>query len=135
MTYRFDHCGLNVGDLDKAVAWYCDALELTVVEEGAVAAAGFRFAMLLAPDGFRLELLNRAGSAPGLRAVDPLEAALTEGYGHVALEVADLDGMFERLRDKGATVVWEPRPAPVPGARMAWLLDPEGNLLELLHRG
>jgi predicted enzyme related to lactoylglutathione lyase len=39
------------------------------------------------------------------------------------------------LRSKGATVIWEPRPAPVPGARMAWLRDPEGNLIELLHRG
>ena len=132
--YRFDHCGLNVRDLDKAVAWYCDALDLTVSEEGAVEAMGFRFVMLLAPDGFRLELLSRSGSTPGLKAPNPLEAVLTEGYGHIALEVEDLDGMFERLRAKGASVVWEPRPAPVPDARMAWVLDPEGNLLELLHR-
>ena len=134
MAYRFDHCGLNVAELDKAVAWYCDALDLTVVERGEVPAAGFRFAMLVALDGFRLELLSRTGSAPGLRAADPLEAALTQGYGHVALEVEDLDGMFARLRDRGAAVVWEPRPAPVPRARMARLSDPQGNLLELLHR-
>lgn len=135
MAFRFDHCGLNVRDLDKATAWYCDALDLRVVERGGVEAAGFRFAMLLAPDGFRLELLSRTGSARGLTAADPLEAALTEGYGHVALEAEDLDALFEHLRGKGATPIWEPRPAPVPGARMAWLRDPEGNLIELLHRG
>ncbi|HET9900005.1 MAG TPA: VOC family protein [Actinomycetes bacterium] len=83
-----------------------------------------------------MELLSRTGSSAGLRADHPLHAALTEGYGHVALEAAaDLDATFERLVAEGATVVREPRPAPVPGARMAWVKDPEGNLLELLHRG
>ena len=135
LQHRFDHVGLNVRDLDAAVQWYADALDLVVDEEGGVESAGFRFVMMKSADGFRLELLSRTGSSAGLRADHPLHAALAEGYGHVALEAADLDAMFERLVAKGATVVWEPRPAPVPGARMAWVKDPEGNLLELLHRG
>ena len=131
---RFDHVGLNVRDLDRAIAWYTDAFGLRVEQEGGVDKVGFRFVMLKAPDGFRLELLTRTGSAPGLRAADALEAALTEGYGHVALEVPDLDAMFHHLVGKGATPIWDPRPAPVPRSRMAWVADPEGNLIELLHR-
>ena len=29
----------------------------------------------------------------------------------------------------------EPRQAPEPGARMAFVHDPEGNLIELIERG
>ena len=134
LRHRADHVGLTVRDLDKAVAWYTDALGLRVDEEAIVVMANLRFAMLIGPDGFRLELLARTGSAPGLRAANPLEAALTEGYGHVAFEATDLDALFQHLVSKGAGVVWDPRPAPVPHARMAWLTDPEGNLIELLQR-
>lgn len=131
---RFDHIGLNVHDLDKAVAWYADALGLEVEQQGVVEKVGLSFVMLMASDGFRLELLARSGSEPGLRASNALEAALTEGYGHMALETSDLDAMYQHLVDKGATPIWDPRPAPVPRSRMAWVSDPEGNLIELLQR-
>ena len=35
-----------------------------------------------------MELLHRPGSGPGLRAANPAEAALTEGFGHLAFGVA-----------------------------------------------
>ena len=31
-------------------------------------------------------------------------------------------------------VMWDPRPSPLDGLRLAYLLDPEGNALELLGR-
>jgi predicted enzyme related to lactoylglutathione lyase len=33
----------------------------------------------------------------------------------------------------GAQPVWSPAPAVQPGARFAYVLDPEGNLLELIQ--
>ena len=99
-----------------------DALELDIV-------------MLVHPDaGDRLELLHRPGSAPGLRANDPPEAVLTEGFGHVAFDVTGVDSTFDRLVGLGARPVMTPRPSPVPGVRMAFVADPEGNLVELLDR-
>lgn len=35
----------------------------------------------------------------------------------------------------GAQPVMPPCPAPEPGVRMAFVADPEGNLVELLDRG
>ncbi len=32
----------------------------------------------------------------------------------------------------GATSVWDPRPSPEPGKAMAFVQDPEGNLIELI---
>src|SRR5690348_6071689 len=91
--------------------------------------------MLIHPEhGDRLELLHRPGSAPGLRAADPAQAALAEGFGHIAFDVADLDATFARVVRLGARAVVTPRPSPEPGVRMAFVADPEGNLVELLSR-
>ena len=53
--------------------------------------------------GHRVELLHRPGSSPGLRAADPAEAVLTEGFGHIAFDVADLDATHQRLPGRGAS--------------------------------
>ncbi len=84
--------------------------------------------------GYRLELLHRPGSAAAGKPASPGEAALREGYGHVAFDVADLDGAFDRAVARGARPVMPPCPSPEPGVRMAFVADPEGNLIELLHR-
>jgi predicted enzyme related to lactoylglutathione lyase len=62
-------------------------------------------------------------------------AALRAGYGHVAFAVADLDAAYDHAVARGARPVMPPCPAPEPGVRMAFVADPEGNLIELLDRG
>lgn len=52
----------------------------------------------------------------------------------VAFDVTDLDGAFDRAVARGARPVMPPCPSPEPGVRMAFVADPEGNLIELLHR-
>mgnify|MGYP000179837830 CR=1 FL=1 len=131
---RIDHVGLNVADLPAAVRWYREAFGFEVDLEGRVDAIELDFVMLRDADGGRLELLHRPGSAPGLRAADPAEAALSEGFGHVAFDVGGLDGVFARVVAMGAREVMAPRPSPEPGIRMAFVADPEGNLVELLER-
>lgn len=132
---RLDHVGLNVADLEKAERWYSDAfgyvrdlaLRIDVVELDIV--------MLIHPQrGDRLELLHRPGSRTGPRAATPPEAVLTEGFGHVAFDVGGVDAHFERLVALGAHPVMTPRPSPEPNVRMAFVADPEGNLVELLDR-
>jgi glyoxylase I family protein len=91
--------------------------------------------MLIHPSyGYRLELLHRPGSAADGKPGTPAEAALRDGYGHVAFDVADLDAGYDRALARGARPVMPPGPSPEPGVRMAFVADPEGNLVELLHR-
>jgi lactoylglutathione lyase len=52
----------------------------------------------------------------------------------VAFDVADLDAGYERAVARGARPVMPPGPSPEAGVRMAFVADPEGNLIELLHR-
>jgi lactoylglutathione lyase len=131
---RLDHVGLNVADLPAMTAWYAAALKLDVELEFALDHVDFRGVLLRSPEGFRIELLCRAGNHAGLQAADPVEAALTRGFGHLALDVPDVDTAYDALLMAGATDRMSPRPSPEAGVRMAYVADPEGNLVELLDR-
>ncbi|HEV3283483.1 MAG TPA: VOC family protein [Solirubrobacteraceae bacterium] len=130
---RSHHIGLSVADLDAQQRWYQQALGLDeVVEHFELPEPRVRTVVLRAANGLRIELIEREGST-ARTFHDPLEAALTRGYGHWALEVEDLDQTFATLSAVGAESVSPPGPAVQPGARFAYVRDPEGNLLELIQ--
>ncbi|MHC3475192.1 VOC family protein [Streptomyces sp. 7R007] len=131
---RFDHVGISVPDLEAATAWYRTALTLTAAPVFAVPGTDLRGVMLLHDSGYRIELLHRPSARPGPVAGSPQDAAGTHGYGHMCLCVDDVAAEFERLVAAGAGVSMPPRPAPRPGATMAFVTDPYGNLIELLDR-
>lgn len=132
---RLDHVGLNVANLAAAQNWYCTAFALYREFATHLDEVGLDIVMLRNEEsGHRVELLHRDGSRAGLRADSPAEAALTEGFGHIAFDVADLNATHERLRSQGAREVMAPQPSPEPGVRMSFVADPEGNLVELLER-
>jgi lactoylglutathione lyase len=132
---RLDHVGLAVADLEAAVSWFCDVFGLVPELSLRVGALDLSIEMLVHPAlEYRLELLHRPGSGAGRKPATPGEAALREGYGHVAFDVTDLDAGYDRAVARGARPVMPPGPSPEPGVRMAFVADPEGNLIELLHR-
>ena len=133
VTARSHHIGLSVADLDAQQRWYQQALGLDeVVEQFELPDPHVRTVVLRAANGLRIELIEREGSTARMFN-DPLEAALTRGYGHWALQVEDLDQTFAALSALGAEPVSPPAPAVQPGARFAYVRDPEGNLLELIQ--
>ena len=135
MSERLDHVGLNVANLAASQRWYAAAFGYVTELVARVDAIDLDIVMLVHPEhGDRLELLHRARSRPGLRAANPAEAALTHGLGHVAFDVQGLGPTFDRLLGLGARAVMEPQPSPEAGVRMAFVADPEGNLVELLDR-
>jgi lactoylglutathione lyase len=131
---HLDHVGLSVADLDAQSAWYEAALGLRVTSPFTIESLRLRGAFLLGDDGLALELLEREGSAPGLQAPDSATALLTRGYGHVCLRVEDVDATHAALLAAGAWERMAPQQSPVPGVRMSFVADPEGNLIELLDR-
>ncbi len=132
---RLDHVGLAVADLQAAASWFCDVFGLVPELTLRVDALDLSIEMLVHPvHGYRLELLHRPGSQAGRKPGTPGEAALREGYGHMAFDVTDVDRAYSRALARGSRPVMPPRPSPEPGVRMAFVADPEGNLIELLHR-
>ncbi len=132
MNLLHHHVGLSVADLDLAKKWYADVLGMT---------EGFAFELprfavrgcFMEGHGTRVELLQRAGSGGGIAGQQPPQALLTRGYGHVAFATQDLDAAFSELLVRGATPVWDPRPSPEPGVRMAFIADLDGNLIEFIE--
>jgi catechol 2,3-dioxygenase-like lactoylglutathione lyase family enzyme len=132
MNLLHHHVGLSVADLDRAKKWYADVLGMT---------EGFAFDLppfgvrgcFMEGHGTRVELFERAGSAGGIGGQDPPAALLTRGYGHIAFATSDLDATFAGIVGRGATPVWDPRPSPEPGVRMAFVADIDGNLIEMIE--
>ncbi len=128
------HTSLSVADLDSQRAWYQRVLGLReVVEEFELAEPPVRTVVLRSGSGVRLELIERAGASRNHVYADPLDAASTLGFGHWALSVDDLDAAFAAIVAAGGIEVWPPADAVAPGARFAYIKDPEGNLIELIQ--
>jgi len=128
------HTSLSVADLDAQRAWYQDALGLReVVEEFQLDEPAVRTVVLRSSSGVRLELIERAGASRDRGYLDPLDAASSLGFGHWAVSIRDLDTAFAGIVAAGGTGVWPPADAVQPGARFAYIKDPEGNLIELIQ--
>ncbi|MDJ0347132.1 VOC family protein [Streptomyces sp. H10-C2] len=133
-TTRFHHVSLSVADLDAQRRRYQQALGFAeVVEEYQLPEPPVRTAVLRAPDGPRIELIERAGSSRTEVFTDPLDACREQGYGHWALDVDDLEEAFALITRSGGEPVWPPADAVESGARFAYIKDPEGNLIELIQ--
>jgi catechol 2,3-dioxygenase-like lactoylglutathione lyase family enzyme len=132
---RLHHAGISVPDLDRALEWYCSALGLTPGFRFEVPPIGLRGAFALGTGGAGVELLEQAGAVPGASRLDPPSANAVHGYNHACFEVSDLDAVYARLVERGAAAVWAPRDSPEPGVRMAYVTDPDGNLIELIQPG
>jgi lactoylglutathione lyase len=131
ISVRPHHVGLTVTDLERARDWYEQALGLEL-ELAFELPEGARGAMLRSADGARVELFEVEGSVDGLAGADPPGAMRTRGFGHVAFELEDLDAGYAAIIAAGSAEVWAPRPSPEPGRRMAFVHDPDGNLIELI---
>jgi catechol 2,3-dioxygenase-like lactoylglutathione lyase family enzyme len=126
------HVGLTVADLDRAAAWYAAAFGFETLLAFDLP-DGVRGTMLRTAGGAGIELFEVPGAAAGLAGADPPAAMRTTGFGHVGLEVDDLDAAVATAAAvSGTAVVWEPRQSPEPGKRMAFVHDPDGNLVELI---
>ena len=131
---RLHHAGISVPDLERSLDWYCRAFDLTEGHRFEVPPIGLRGVFALDPAGAGVELLEKAGALPGVNRADPPSANEVHGYNHMCFEVEDLEASYSRALRHGATPVWDPRDAPEPGVRMAYVTDLDGNLIELIHR-
>jgi catechol 2,3-dioxygenase-like lactoylglutathione lyase family enzyme len=105
------HVSINVGDVERSIAFYVDVFGLSVRADRPD--FGFPGAWL---DAGSQQLHLIGGDVPP-----------SKGQ-HFALLVADLDAAIAEVRERGVDVS---EPSPVGTGRQAFVSDPSGNLVEL----
>jgi len=129
-----DHAGVSVADLDRSHCFYRDVLGFGILEDAfTLAGHELRGRVLRNEFGARLELFERRNSQPG-RPGHPIESTLVQGWFQAALSVQDVQRAFEHVVSVGAQPVLTPRMAPDGITRIAFIADPDGNLIELVQR-
>lgn len=119
--------GVVTGDVERALAFYRDTLGLPKDSEAPFPGVGTLHRLRVGESFFKLFAPERPPTArvPG----GGLSGAL--GFRYVTFWLENLDETVEACRRFGAKIATEPRPLR-PGVRVAFVEDPEGNLLELL---
>jgi glyoxylase I family protein len=130
---RLNNVALAVANLDHMIGWYQNALGLRVEERGHFDPVNADFAMLTG-DGFRLELVSRAGGEhrPADRSAPPLHLHAL-GWKAIVLETDDLAATTAALVAHGVEIVWaEQQLTPTLASTM--VRDPEGNLINIFSK-
>ena len=143
MISNFDHVTLAVTNLEEAIRFFGllgFELARSVVISGEamdeyMGASGLEadHVTLVIPEAHpRQEVQLLRYHRPPVAVDEGSGNLLRTGFNHVCFRVADLAASYARLIEHGAGPVWDPRDSPEPGMRMAYVTDPDGNLIELV---
>ena len=140
-----DHTGITVSNLERSLAFWHDVLgfELshTAHQTGelareitGVAGAEIKLAVLRAPGGHKIELLEYV--APPDRKKDVDLRPCDVGSVHVALLVDDLEAVLEGISACGWRAAGKPQilqSGPNAGKRVVYVRDPDGTTIEFME--
>lgn len=130
MDLTLSHTFLTVHDLDLALAFYRDVLELDVHTD--VSMDGFRWLTLSPRSQPELEIgLMDPHVGPGAPDGDAVLALTLKGsLNGLIFTTTHVDRDFEKIRAAGAEVLQEPMDQPY-GVRDCAFRDPSGNMIRL----
>jgi catechol 2,3-dioxygenase-like lactoylglutathione lyase family enzyme len=147
MAFRIisaDHTGITVSNLEHSLPFWRDILgfefshsahqtgemakEITGVE-----GAEIKLAILKAPGGYKIELLEYLAPADRKRAnLRPCDV----GSVHIALLVDDLEAILDKIAASGWTAAGKPqllKIGPNAGKRVVYVRDPDGTAIEFME--
>ncbi len=125
---RILHTMLRVGDLERSLAFYTEALGMKLLRRHEYPEGKFTLAFVGYQDeahGAVIELTYNWG-------VDKYE--IGTGYGHIAIEVDDAHKACEIVKQRGGKVVREAGPMKHGTTVLAFVEDPDGYRIEFIQR-
>ena len=140
-----DHTGITVSNLEQSLAFWHDLvgfeLSHTAHQTGelareitGVAGAELKLAVLKAPGGHKIELLEYLGPPDRTKHADLRPCDV--GSVHVALTVNDLDAVLQRIAASGWKTAGKPQTlqsGPNAGKRVVYVRDPDGTTIEFME--
>ena len=129
---KIEHIGIATPNIADALAFWRDALGLSVVHTEEVAEQGVRLAMLPVGEP-RVELLEPTHEGSP---VAKFLAKRGPGLHHIAVRVPDIRAALTRLREQGARLIDETPRVGAEGCLVAFVhpASAGGVLLELVER-
>jgi len=124
---RMMHTMLRVTNLDKALDFYCNVLDMNLIRRKDYEEGRFTLAFVGYGDETNATVLELTHNWD----TDAYEQGTA--YGHIAIGVDDVYATCDRVKAKGGKVIREA--GPMKGGRtvIAFLEDPEGYKVELLQ--
>jgi lactoylglutathione lyase len=130
---RYLHTMLRVRNLDAALKFYRDALELKEVHRIENEKARFTLVFLCAEEDVPLFKQSKGRGAPAVELTynwDEERYGEDRYFGHLAYEVDDIYATCDRLQKLGITINRPPRDGV-----MAFVRSPDLHSIELLQKG
>ena len=126
---KYLHTMVRVGDLDRALEFYCGGLGLEEVSRFDNPAGRFTLVFLAAPEDVEAAKAKRAPTVELTHNWDPEAYTGGRNFGHLAYQVDDIYATCQRLMDAGVTINRPPR-----DGHMAFVRSPDGVSVELLQK-
>lgn len=124
---RLLHTMLRVGNLERSIRFYTETLGMTLLRQKDYPEGKFSLAFL----GYGDEKDHTALELTYNWETDHYN--LGDGFGHLAIEVADVYQAAEKIRKAGGKVIREPGPMNAGTTLLAFVADPDGYEIELLE--
>ena len=124
---RMMHTMLRVTDLDKSLKFYCEVMEMKLIRRKDYAEGRFTLAFVGYGDEQDSSVLELTHNW------DTDRYDMGAAYGHIAVGVPDVYATCERIKARGGKVIREAGPMKGGKTVLAFVEDPDGYKVEILH--
>ena len=125
---RLLHTMIRVGDLEKSIAFYTEALGMRLLRRQDYPEGRFTLAFLGYGDEDSSAVIELTHNW------DTSTYDLGTGFGHIAIGASDIAAACERVREYGGKVTREPGPMKHGTTVIAFVKDPDGYTIEFIER-
>ena len=125
---RLLHTMIRVGDLERSIAFYTEALGMRLLRKKDYPAGRFTLAFV----GYGVE--DSTAVIELTHNWDTSSYDLGNGFGHIAIGTNDIVGTCERVKQYGGEVTREPGPMKHGTTVIAFAKDPDGYMIEFIEK-
>ncbi|MFH1327555.1 MAG: VOC family protein [Candidatus Bathyarchaeota archaeon] len=139
MLFTLDHTAITVKDLDRSIHFYSKILSFQLLSRKKNIVLNVEYALVQVGQS-RIEILSPIEGEPSDR--NPVESGMegvaselgrNVGWNHIALRIDSMEELCKVLKASGVRFVMEPK-LMGSGSKIAFITDPDGNLIELIQR-
>ncbi len=124
---RILHTMIRVGDLERSIAFYTEALGMRLLRRKDYPGGRFTLAFVGYGEESETAVIELTHNW------DTDRYDLGDGFGHIAIGVDDIHAMCERIEQHGGNITRPPGPMKHGTTVIAFAEDPDGYKIELIE--